>query len=270
MNKDLLFSTMRTMVLGMSVSALIIGCSSESTDDVSPTDAPEAFESTETASTDTASTVTESAGGVMGKVSFSGTAPERTVIETEGDPNCAAMHGGEPVLSDSVLVSADGGLANVFVYVTNAPEATETPVSPVVLDQVGCMYTPHVLGVQVGQPLEIRNSDATTHNVRGVARKNKAMNYGQPAGSNPRTKTFKKEEMKIRMKCDIHPWMTAYVFAMGNSFFGVSDESGAFNIQGLPAGEYEVTAWHETFGEQAGKVTVGADGSGKVDFTFSG
>lgn len=264
MNKDLLFSSMRTMVLSMSVTALIIGCSSESPDDVAPTDAPEA---SDTSMTDAA---VSAAGGVMGKVSFSGTALERTVIETEGDPNCAAMHKGEPVLSDSVLVAADGGLANVFVYVTNAPESdAAAPTESVRLDQIGCMYTPHVLGVQVGQPLEIVNSDATTHNVRGVARKNKAMNYGQPAGSKPRTKTFKKVEMKIRIKCDIHPWMTAYVFAMGHGYFGVSDASGAFNIQGLPAGDYDVTAWHEKLGEQAGTVTVGADGSGKVDFVFS-
>ena len=271
MNKDLFFSSMRTMVLGVSVSALMLGCSSESTEEAAPTDAPEET-STEASSADmgSAEAAPGVVSGVMGRVSFSGTAPERTVIETEGDPNCAAMHGGKPVLSDSVLVSADGGLANVFVYVTNAPDTgAETPTESVRLDQIGCMYTPHVLGVQIGQPLEIVNSDSTTHNVRGVARKNKAMNYGQPAGSKPRTKTFKKVEMKIRIKCDIHPWMTAYVFAMGHSFFGVSDESGAFDIEGLPAGDYEVTAWHEKFGEQAGTVTVGADGSGKVDFNFS-
>jgi hypothetical protein len=137
------------------------------------------------------------------------------------------------------------------------------------LDQIGCMYTPHILGIQVGQKLMIHNSDDTIHNVSIVARKNKARNYGQPSGSKPRAYTFKKEELKVRFKCDIHPWMNAYVFALDHPFFAVSDESGAFNISGLAAGEYNVTAWHEKFGEKTGTVTVDDNGTGKVDFTFS-
>lgn len=260
MNKDFRFTGMRTMVLGLSVSVLMLGCSSEGGEDAAPTDAPTGEQAAAPAT-----------GGVTGKISFDGVAPERTVIEAEGDAKCAQMHAGSPILSDSAIVSADGALANVFVYVTNPPEGDFPPSeTPVKLDQVGCMYTPHVLGVQVGQKMMIHNSDETTHNVRAVARKNKPMNAGQPVGSKPRSKTFKKEELKIRFKCDFHPWMTAYVFAMDTPFFGVSDESGAFNIQGLPAGEYEVTAWHEEFGEQDGTVTVDAEGNGSVDFTFSG
>ena len=250
MNKELFFSGMRTMVLGIGVSALVVGCSGGE-EEVGP--APEVGD-----------------GTVSGMISFEGEAPERTVIEAEGDEICAAMHADAPLLSERAIVSAVGELANVFVYVTNPPEGEyAAPEESVKLNQVGCTYIPHVLGVQVGQPLELVNSDDTLHNVRGVARKNKAMNYAQPAGSKPRTKTFKKEEMSIRMKCDLHPWMTAYVFAMGHPYFGISDESGAFRIEGLPTGDYEVTAWHEQFGEKTGTVTVDESGTGKVDFTFS-
>ena len=207
--------------------------------------------------------------GLTGKVTFEGTPPERTLIKAEGDAHCMKAHADNPLLSEQAVVSANGELANVFVYVVNAPAGAEAPSTPAVLDQVGCQYIPHVLGVMVGQELEIRNSDETTHNVRAVARKNRPINIAQPVGSPPRAKTFKAAEDAIRMKCDLHPWMTSFVFAMEHPYYGVSDASGNFAISGLPAGEYNVVAWHETFDQQEGTVTVDAEGNGTVNFTFS-
>ncbi len=251
----------RTMtMIAVAGSITLAGCSGGGDTDSGGTTAPDAAASTDSAS----------ASGVTGSVSFEGTPPERPVIDTEGDPKCSIMHKDSPVLSEKIVVGADGGLANVFVIVENPPEGDyAAPETPVILDQVGCMYTPHVSGIQVGQTLQIRNSDDTTHNVRAVARKNRPFNLGQPPGSNPREKTFKKAEDRIRLKCDIHRWMTAYIFSVEHPFFAVTDESGAFTIAGLPAGEYTVKAWHEELGEKTGTLTVDESGNGEVDFSFS-
>lgn len=289
MKKESIFSGMRAIVLGLGVSAFALGCSGGDSEDAAPTDdAPTSVEDTEAPSEDAAPAEDASAdeaaapaeeaapamsvaSGLAGKITITGDVPAATVISTEGDPNCAMAHDGD-VVSEKYVVSADGGLANAFVYVVNPPEGDYPPsAEAAVLDQIGCMYTPRIVGVQVGQELSIVNSDPTTHNVRASARKNKAINYGQPKDSKPRTKKFKKEELAIKLKCDIHPWMTGYVFAMSTPFFAVSDDSGAFSIAGLSAGEYEVIAWHESFlkGEQKGTVTVDADGNGSIDFTFA-
>ena len=255
-----------TMMAALTVSIALTGCSGggdEESDESSSESAPETTASNIAAAASGAS-------GVSGKISFEGTPPERTVIEAEGDPKCAIMHKDSPLLSDKVLVDDNGGLANVFLIVETPPEGDyPVPESSVKLDQIGCVYTPHVLGIQVGQTLEIHNSDDTTHNVRAVARKNKPFNLGQPAGSKPREKSFKNAEDGIRLKCDIHRWMTAYVFSVEHPFFAVSDESGAFTIAGLPAGDYSIKAWHESLGEQTGSLTVGDDGAGEINFSFS-
>lgn len=206
---------------------------------------------------------------LAGKVTYDGPAPKRASLETEGDPKCHAMHADAPLKSDREVVSADGGVQWAFAYIKNPPAGDyAAPSAAAHMDQIGCAYTPHVLGVQVGQKVEIKNSDPTLHNVRGIARANKPFNFGQPEGSAPRERVFDKAEMEIRLKCDIHSWMTGYIFAMEHPFFAVTDESGAFNIAGLPAGDYTLVVWHESFGEQEVPVTVGADGSGSATVTY--
>ncbi len=206
---------------------------------------------------------------LSGKIVYDGPAPKRASLETEGDPKCHAMHSDEPLKSDREVVSADGGVRWAFAYIKNPPAGDyPAPSTAAHMDQVGCAYTPHVLGVQVGQKVEIKNSDPTLHNVRGIARTNKPFNFGQPEGSAPRERVFDKAENEIRLKCDIHSWMTGYIFAMEHPFFAVSDENGAFSISGLPAGDYTLVVWHESFGEQEVLVTVGADGSGSATVTF--
>ncbi len=213
-------------------------------------------------------------GAVVGMVKFDGPRPEREPIvmipRKGGKPEeCSELHK-TPVLYENAIVSEKGELANVFVYVKDGLEKKSYPVpkEPAVMNQSKCMFRPHVQGVRVGQDFLMRNSDDLMHNIRSYSFRNRGFNIAQPAKTLDRKKVFKRPERAIKMGCDIHRWMTAYVFAMEHPFFAVSNEKGQFKIEGLPAGEYTLVAWHEQFGEQKAKITVGPSGSSEVGFTF--
>lgn len=213
---------------------------------------------------------------VEGSVKLSGPAPEPKEVQMVEanlagvrESECAALHQ-EPVLDNSVVVGEDGGLKNVFVYVKDGlPEDAEWPVpeEAAVLDQQGCLFVPHVMGVRAGQKIEIKNSDPLVHNVRSFPDKNRPFNIGTTANTS-REKEFRRAEKEIKIKCDIHKWMTSWIFSMEHPFYAVTDESGSFKIEGLPAGDYTLAAWHEVYGEQTQDVTVGEDGVATAEFTF--
>lgn len=215
---------------------------------------------------------------ITGRVTYDGEQPKRRPLDTEADPVCAAMHTDEPLRSDATVVSEDGGVLWAFAYIKNPPKQDyPIPSEPAKLDQVGCRYTPHVLGMRAGQDLDIHNSDDTTHNVRTFPTRgfdgkyvNKTINFGQP-GPGTRTQVFQNPEKSIKVKCDIHPWMQAYIFAMDHPYFSTTDANGNFRIpiQGLSAGEYELVVWHEEWGEQTQSVNVGEDGTATADFTYT-
>jgi hypothetical protein len=214
-----------------------------------------------------------SATGVQGTAKLEGAAPKRYPLQMAADPKCAAMHAGQIVMSEETLVDAKGGLANVFVYVKNpppgaAPPAT-APTTPVRLEQHGCLYTPRVQGILVDQKLEIVNGDDTLHNVRALADKNRPFNIGQPPETPPRVKTFTVTEPALKFKCDVHPWMFAYLFVMDHPYFGVSGADGTWKLPKLPAGTYTVVAWHEKLGQKEAQVSVGPDGVGSAAFVFT-
>lgn len=215
---------------------------------------------------------------IMGRVTFNGERPKRRPLETEADPKCAAMHADAPLVSDETIVSEDGGVQFAFAYIKNPPKADyPIPADAIRIDQKGCQYQPHVFGMRAGQNLDIHNSDDTTHNVRTFPTRgfdgkyiNKTINFGQP-GVGSRTQVFENPESAVKVKCDIHPWMQAYIFAMDHPFFATTDAAGHYALptEGLPAGEYELVMWHEKWGEQTQSVTVGEDGAASADFVYS-
>lgn len=205
---------------------------------------------------------------VSGMVRFKGSAPKLGKIQMAADPICKAQHA-KPVEADEVIVNPNQTLKNVFVYVKEGAEAYTAPKDPVVLDQVGCLYEPHVLGVQVGQPVEIKNSDPTLHNVHALPQINEGFNFGQANKGMTTTKTFSKPEVMIPVKCDVHSWMKSYIGVVNHPFYSVTGSDGSFSLKGLPAGTYTVEAWHEKYGTQTAQVTV-ADGESKtLEFTFA-
>lgn len=220
---------------------------------------------------------TSNLGTVSGVISFTGTPPAPKKIDTSADAVCGQKN---PNLSTEDTVVKDGKLANVFVYVKDgaAADGTKigdytwaTPTTAVTLDQNGCHYRPHILGIQTNQKLTITNSDPTQHNIHPTPKNNQEWNQTQPSGAPPIEKTFARAEVLVPVKCNQHPWMKAYIGVMKSPFFAVSAEDGTFTIKGLPAGTYTLAAWKE--GGAAGtektmQVTIPANGAAKADFAF--
>jgi plastocyanin len=228
-------------------------------------DVPEASSD---APADTAAAVdTANAGGVKGVVNYSGPDGD-TPIAMNADPNCAALHT-TPVDTGKFLMK-DGKLGNVFVYVKTGLEGKTfpAPTEKKVLDQQGCQYHPHVMGIQVGQPLSIKNSDSTLHNVHAMPKSNEEFNTAQPVQNMEYDKTFTKAEVMLPFKCDVHPWMNAYLGVMDHPYYAVSGEDGSFSIDKLPAGTYTLEAWHEELGTATQQVTVAANQTADVTFDF--
>jgi plastocyanin len=207
------------------------------------------------------------AGGVTGRISFAGTPPAPTPIKMGSDPYCEKQGA---AFTETVVVAADGALGNVFVYVKDGLGNLRfpAPATPVVLDQKSCRYVPHVFGVQVGQPVEIVNSDPTLHNIHALAEANREFNMGQPMPGKD-THTFSTKEVMVPFKCDVHRWMNAYAGVLDHPFYSVTSAEGRFELKGLPPGTYTVEAWHETLGTQTQTVTIGEKETRDIAFAFT-
>jgi plastocyanin len=203
-------------------------------------------------------------------VSFSGTAPKATPIKMNADPVCIQNHKGE-ASTETVVVNGNGTLKNVFVYVKgDVPNAPKAPAEPVVMDQKGCQYLPHVMGIQAGQPLKVLNTDGTLHNVHAITKVNQSFNIAMPKFMKEKVmpKGFEKPEQMVKLQCEVHNWMNAWVGVVSHPYFAVTGDDGSFSLKGLPPGTYEIVAWHEKYGLQTQKVTVTGAETKTQDFAF--
>ncbi len=205
---------------------------------------------------------------VEGMATYEGKVPKLRPVAMNADPDCASKHSG-PVASRALVLGEGQTLANVFVQVKNPPEGNHAaPTEPAVIDQVGCLYEPYVMGVVAGQTLLFKNSDGILHNVHGLPKENREFNIGMPATVTESETTLSRPEPVFPVKCDVHPWMKSYVAVLSHPYFATTDETGAFRIEGLPAGTYEVEAWHEKLGVTTASITVGDGETGTAAFTF--
>ena len=204
-----------------------------------------------------------------GRVTFPGTPPAGEPIDMSADPYCRERHD-EPVIDRPVRVDGDGGLADVLVHVRSAPSGAEAPDAQALLDQVGCMYTPAAVAVRVDETLVIRNSDETLHNVRVTPSANRGFNLGQPIEGMESRRSFGRPEIGIPVRCDIHGWMHSTIHVLDHGFFAITGTDGSFSLPELPAGEYEVEAWHRSLGTTSRTVTVTAGEPIEIAFELGG
>jgi plastocyanin len=209
------------------------------------------------------------AGTVTGTIHYKGKRPAPKAIDMSEEPACVEAHHGK-AYDESLVVSKSGGVANAFVYLKSGLEGKTfaVPATPVTIDQKGCWFRPRVLGIQVGQPLQVINSDPVTHNIHPMAEVNRAWNHSQGAGDPPIDRKFTKPEIMIPVKCNIHSWMHAFIGVLPYPYFAVSADNGSFTIGNLPPGTYTIAVWQEKLGTQEQQITVSPHASAEANFTF--
>jgi hypothetical protein len=211
-----------------------------------------------------------SRGTIKGHVQLKGKPPGNPIIRMGMDPMCARMTAGKRVIQENVVAAADGSLANVFVRLQGSFPQVPVPSAAVMIDQRGCIYSPRVVGVRVGQVLQVRNDDELLHNVHGLSARANSFNVSEPKAGMVQQFKLKDEEVMLHLKCDIHSWMTAYVGVVTNPYFAVSGATGAFEIDDVPPGAYTIQAWHERYGPIAMNVRVRAGATAMVEFAYTG
>ena len=213
-------------------------------------------------------------GALIGNVKYQGKVPKPKPLKMDADPVCGSAHK-EPVYRQSFVMNEEGYLKNVLVYIKDAKYDGGIPDNPAVIDQSGCIYSPHVQGIIKGQELLIKNSDATLHNIHGLPKINSEFNFAMPKVVKEKAIKFEKVEQHIYIKCDVHPWMKSYISVFDHPYFAVTDDTGYYKIDNIPPGTYEVIAWQEKFKDKETKEwkTLNAtinieEGDTKQNFTF--
>lgn len=213
--------------------------------------------------------LTHGNSSVSGRVVFRGTAPPEK--SNPVDATCGKLRTTPLVTTRHYVVSSDGGLANTFVYIkTGAPAGGTSGPAPT-LDQVGCEYQPYVIGVRTGQTFMVKNSEATMHNVHALPKipGNREKNVAQPVKGMTSPFSFPNAEVFVQFKCDVHPWMFAYVGVVDHPWFAITDQNGNFSLPaGLPPGQYTLAATHLKAGEILQQINVTETGVEPVTFTF--
>ena len=206
-------------------------------------------------------------GSISGTIKFEGKGPKMKPLRLDADPICVANNEISP-RKEWLILDENKGIKNVLVFVTEGiNKEYSSPEEPVILDQKGCIYSPHVMGIMAGQPLDILNNDGTLHNIHALPKVNKEFNKAQPRSKKKLSVKFEKPEAPFKIKCDVHPWMGAYIGVFDHPCYSVSANDGTFEISGLNPGTYVIEAWHEKLGTQTATVTV-EDSTATQDFTF--
>jgi len=206
-------------------------------------------------------------GSITGTITFEGKAPKMKPLKLDADPICVVNNEIAPK-KEWLILDENKGVKNVLVFVTEGLNIDYSPPEePVVIDQKGCIYSPHVLGIMAGQQLDILNNDGTLHNIHALPKVNKEFNKAQPRSKKKLSVKFEKPEAPFKVKCDVHPWMGAYIGVFDHPCFAVSGDDGTYIISDLKPGEYVIEAWHEKLGSQTANVTV-SDSAAHQDFTF--
>jgi plastocyanin len=209
-------------------------------------------------------------GTIKGHIKLTGKLPGNRVIRMGMDPKCAEANRGTRVIQETVAAAIDGSLANVFVHLQGTFPQTPVPAEPVVLDQRACVYRPRVIGVRVGQTLQVKNSDDWLHNVHSLSARGNEFNISEPKAGMVQSLKMKNEEVMLHIKCDVHSWMTTWVGVVTNPYFAVTNDGGNFEIANVPAGSYTILTWHEQYGPLMQTVRVRAGAATTVDFAYTG
>jgi len=257
-------------LLSLLLVVALVSCGGKKNEEEQETEGDKATPAAGTATVDMINGAT-----ISGMVKADGAAPANKPIKMEADPVCKAAHP-NGAMEDHWMIGDGGALENTFVYIKDGlgGKSYAAPGTAITLNQKGCQYEPHVFGIMVGQTLDIKNSDNTLHNIHAHGDKNDQFNEGQQPGSADKERKLDKPEVMIPIKCDVHGWMNCYAGVLNHPFFAVTGKDGKYEIKGVPAGDYTVSAWHETLaGTEAGvtadqKVTVAAKDSKTVDFTL--
>ena len=209
------------------------------------------------------------AAAIKGSVSFEGQAPDRKPLSFGAEKQCAQLHGDKMPLSEDLIVNANSTVKEVLVYVKEGVSGEfKAPEQPVLVDQTGCVFVPHVAVARVGQPVIFQNNDPVLHNVRAQSKTKQAFNIAQPTKGMKTTRVLKNQEVGMVIRCDVHFWMTSTLHVLAHPYFSVTGEAGTYEIKGLPAGTYTVEAWHAKLGAVQQTVTVTADETKDLGFTL--
>lgn len=209
-------------------------------------------------------------GTIIGRVIYSGTPPKPKPINFGADKVCGDLHKEHAAFYETLVLNPDSTVKWALVSIRGkVPGDYKPPAKPAVLDQEGCIFTPHVVAMMAGQEIEYRNSDPLSHNIRTNSRRNPPFNniFAPKATSKSKLDTA---EQSIQVKCDIHFWMSAFLHVLSHPFFAVTGDDGVFIIPDVPPGDYTLSTWHETLKIPDQKVSVGAGEIKEVDFVVSG
>lgn len=214
--------------------------------------------------------VSASAGttDLKGTVRFEGTLPKPKLINMAADPSCT-KHQSAAVYSQDILADSKGDLQNVIVFVAEGlgDRTFDPPTQPVVVEQKGCMYMPHVIAMRANQPLHVVNDDSTSHNIHPTPANNREWNKAEPPGTSV-DESFTREEIAIPVKCNLHPWMHGYIAVFKHPYFAVTGKDGNFDLGSLPPGTYTIKAWQEKLGTATQTITIGANANQEIHFVF--